>query len=224
MTDLFFQQPRHAIRGSPHALTDLRFALEPAGQPDIDIAVLVGRDPRLGLHVALGHHWSGFHGRMDLVPRAVEETSIDEGHAITRFINARRKVGARTALFVHDAKFDRIRRQAQRVFHPTVQVVRKCHLFGSVHLGFDHVDRAGDGIAQAIRFAEVMLGDQDCEEGIHDTFGDLGTIRVEDGQCRHQVTDIADQHDRSALLGDTPPRAREFQVAVQTTREGFAAF
>jgi hypothetical protein len=55
-----------------------------AFEADIDVAILIGGDPGLCLHVALADHRAGFHGGVDLVAGAVEEAGVDEHHAVLR--------------------------------------------------------------------------------------------------------------------------------------------
>jgi hypothetical protein len=43
--NLVFHHVGHQIRHGPHALADLRAALQASGQADVDVAVLVGADP-----------------------------------------------------------------------------------------------------------------------------------------------------------------------------------
>src|SRR5690606_27178989 len=45
MADLLFEHRRHQVGHRPHALADLGDAGQAAGQPDVDVPVLVGGDP-----------------------------------------------------------------------------------------------------------------------------------------------------------------------------------
>ena len=67
MADLLLQHVRHAVWHGPHALADLRFSGQSAGQPDIDIPVLIGADPGGAFHVGLADHRPGLHRGVDLV-------------------------------------------------------------------------------------------------------------------------------------------------------------
>ena len=59
--DLLFQHRRHQVGHRPHALADLRAALQPTFQPDINVLVLIGTDPGLALDEVLAAEWPGFH-------------------------------------------------------------------------------------------------------------------------------------------------------------------
>ena len=54
----------------------------PQARPTATLCVLVGRDPRAGLHVALADHRAGLHRGVDLVAGAVEEAGVDEDDAV----------------------------------------------------------------------------------------------------------------------------------------------
>ena len=80
VTNLLSQHIAHQVWHGPHALADLSLALQSAGQSDINIAIFIGVDPRGHFHLTFGDHWASFHGRVDLITRAVQEPCIDEGH------------------------------------------------------------------------------------------------------------------------------------------------
>ena len=100
----------HPVGRGPHALADLGAAGEAGGQADLDVALLIGRQPGLGLDRVLAHHRAGFHGGVDLVAGAVEEAGVDEHDAVARGVDAGREVGAGAALLVHDADLDGVAR------------------------------------------------------------------------------------------------------------------
>ena len=95
MADLGLQHVGHPVGHGPHALADLRLALETAGQADIDILVFIGRQPFAGLHLALAHHGAGIHGGVHLIAGAVQEAGIDEDDAVLGGADAFLQVGAR---------------------------------------------------------------------------------------------------------------------------------
>src|SRR3546814_12321825 len=77
-----------------------------AGEADLDIAVLIGRDPVAGLHLALADHGTGVHRRVHLVARAVEEAGVDEDDAVLHRRDAGGEVGGGAAFLVQDRKSD----------------------------------------------------------------------------------------------------------------------
>ena len=80
---------------------------------------------------------------MNLVARAVEETCIDEGHAMFRGADTFSEVGTGAALFIHNAQLHRVLRQAECLFHMGKDFIGKGHFLGPVHLGLHHIDAAG---------------------------------------------------------------------------------
>src|SRR3984957_2642067 len=80
--DLLRQHVRHQVGHGPHALADLGAADQAVREPDVDVVVLVGEDPRLGLHVGLARHRPGLHRGVDLVAGAVEEAGVDEDEPV----------------------------------------------------------------------------------------------------------------------------------------------
>ncbi len=115
MADLLVEHVGHPVGHRPHALADLRLARQSASEADIDVAILIGDDPGLRLHVALAHHRPRFHRGMDLVPGAVEEAGIDEGDPVLRRADALLEVDRGAPLLIHDAKLHGVLRQAQRL-------------------------------------------------------------------------------------------------------------
>ena len=146
----------HAVGRRPHALADLGPPAQTAGQAGVDVPVLVGQDPPLRAHVGLAHHGAGEHRGVDLVAGAVEEAGVDEHHAGPGGADALGEVDRRAALLVHDPDLDRVRRQPERPLDGGEQVVGERHLVRAVHLGLDHVDRAGGGVAVGDGAGEVV--------------------------------------------------------------------
>ena len=100
----------HEIRHGPHAFSDLCLPVQAAGQTYIDVPVLIGVDPGLPLHGALGGDSTGFHAGMNLIAGAVKETRVDEHYALARAANTFGEVHGSAPLFVHDADFEGIAR------------------------------------------------------------------------------------------------------------------
>src|SRR5690606_21103279 len=113
--DLLLDHGAHQVGHGPHALADLRAALQAGGQADVDVVVLVGADPLLALHGGLAHHGAGFHGGVDLVTGAVEEAGVDEHHALGGGLDAGLEVDGGAALLVHDADLQGVAGQAEDV-------------------------------------------------------------------------------------------------------------
>ena len=88
MADLDRQHLRHPVRLRPHALADLGTAAEAAGQPHVQVGVLVGGDPGLPLDALLGQEGAGLHAGVDFVPGAVQKAGVDEDDASPRLVNA----------------------------------------------------------------------------------------------------------------------------------------
>src|SRR5690606_12841106 len=201
VADLLLEHAGHQVGHGPHALADLCLALQAAGQADVDVVVLVGADPLLGLHRGLAYHRAGFHGGVDLVAGAVEEAGVDEHHALARFLDAGLEVDRGAALLVHDADFQGVASQAENVFHATEQFGREGHLFRTVHLRLDDVDRAGASVLARGVALEVVHGGEAGEQAVHDAFRHFVAFLVEDGIVGHQVSDVADEQQGTAMQG-----------------------
>ena len=213
MADLLLEHGGHQVRHGPHALADLRLALQAAGQAHVHVVVLVGADPFLGLHGRLAHHRAGFHGGMDFVAGAVEEAGVDEHHALARFLDAGLEVDRGTTLLVHDADLEGVARQAENVLDAAEQFGGEGDFFRAVHLRLDDVHRAGAAVGAGGVALEVVDGDQAGEQAVHDAFRHFVACLVEDGVVGHQVTDVADEQQRASVQG-------QLAVAVGLGRRG----
>mmetsp|Transcript_86774 Transcript_86774/g.248963 ORF Transcript_86774/g.248963 Transcript_86774/m.248963 type:complete len:359 (+) Transcript_86774:220-1296(+) len=142
LSDLRLQHGLHAVRPGPHALTDLRLARKARVQPDVDVRVFVGPDPRLLPHVLLAHHGPSQHASVNLVACAVEETCVDEEHPRGGGSDTFAQVDAGAALLVHDAHLDRVPAQAEELLCPAEDHAGECDLARAMHLGLDDVHGA----------------------------------------------------------------------------------
>ena len=115
--DLGLDHLRHAVRHGPHALADLRLALEAAFEVDIDVPILVGLNPRGAFHVRLADHRARFHRGMNFVAGAVQEAGVDENDAVLCGADAFFQINGGAALLVHDAHLQGQRRQVERLFN-----------------------------------------------------------------------------------------------------------
>ena len=146
LADLLGHHVGHQVGHRPHALADLGASGETGGQTDVDVLILVGQDPRLGLHPTLADHRSGLHRGVDFVAGAVQESGVDEHHPVGGRLDTRLEVQGGPALLVHDADFDGVGRQAEDVLDAAEQLAGERHLVRSVHLGLDDVDRPGAAV------------------------------------------------------------------------------
>ena len=196
MRPLLCQHRRHLIGGRPHALADLRAPGQAAGQPDIDIAVLIGADPGHVLHRRLAQHRTGLHPGVNLIPGTVQKTCIDESHAPLGRADTFLEIGRSAPLFVHDPQLDRVRRQAKHRLDPGKDLIGKGHLFGAVHLRLDHIDGAGLRIARRRCLAQIMQRGQRGDHRVHHPLARLLPLAVGHHGGGHQVAHIAHQHQR----------------------------
>src|SRR5699024_9059683 len=190
VTDLLLQHGCHQVRHGPHAFTDLCLAGQAGGQTNVHVPVFVGGNPLLATHGGLAHHRTGFHGRMDFVTGTVEEAGIDEHHTLFGGSDTGFQVDGGAALFVHDAHFQGIALHAQHVFDTGKQLVGEGDLFRSVHLRLDDVHAAFAAVGTAGVAVQVVQGNQAGEQPVHDAFGQLVALLVENRRVGHQVANI----------------------------------
>ncbi|MCY1391936.1 hypothetical protein D9M71_67910 [compost metagenome] len=224
VADLLLEHGGHQVRHGPHALADLRLALQAGGQADVDVVVLVGADPLLGLHGALAHHGAGFHGGVDLVTGAVEEAGVDEHHALGGFPDAGLEVDRGAALLVHDADLQGVARQAEDVLDAAEQLAGEGDFFRAVHLRLDDVHAAGAAVLAAGAAIQVVDGDQAGEQAVLDAFRHFVAGGVEDRRVGHQVADVAHEQQGAAVQGQRGAVGfGVFAVRVHGAGEGAAA-
>ena len=72
---------------------------------------------------------------------------------------------------------------------------------------------------------EVVHGDQRRDDAVEDAFGHLVAVLVEHGAVRHQVPDVADQHQAAAVQGHLPLAigCRVDAIRVEPPRHRLAA-
>ena len=208
VADLGGEHGGHLVRRGPHALADLGAAGEARGQADLDVALLIGRQPGFGADRLLAHHGAGFHRGVDLVARAVQEAGVDEHDPRARGVDAGGEVGAGAALLVHDAQLDGVARQAQRVLDEIEQAHGKCDLVRPMHLGLHHIDRTRGAVLS--RAPQVVQGGGDGDEGVEHRLEHRMTF-VERRIAQHVVADVAHQHQAAAAQRQ---RALERRVAA----------
>ncbi len=170
---------------------------------------------------------------MHLVAGAVQKAGVDESNAAFGRVNTGLQVDAGAALFVHDAELDGAAWQAQHFFNAREQFVGKSDFSRAVHLRFDDVNRAFAGVANRVFGAalQVVHGDGGGHHGVQNTFRDFACfalfVGVQNRRVRHQVANIAQEHERAAVQHDLlafASRRRVDTVWVQAARHGLAAF
>ncbi len=224
VADLLLHHRGHQVRHGPHALADLRAALQAGGQADVDVVVLVGADPLLALHGGLAHHGAGFHGGVDFVTGTVEEAGVDEHHALGGGLDAGLQVDGGAALLVHDADLEGVARHAQHVFDAAEDLGGEGDFLRAVHLRLDDVDRAGAGVLAAGVAVEVVQGDEAGEQRVLDALGHFVAGGVEDGRVGHQVADVAHEQQAAAVQGQLGTVGLGVDaVGVHGAGEGLAA-
>ncbi len=191
MARLGRQHIAHAIRRCPHPLADLALARQARGQAYIDVAILIGLDPRRRLHCFFADHRTGFHHGVDLVTRAIQEAGVDKDHAVACRRDTVAEVHAGAAFLIHNAHFQRQRRQAQPVLHCCEQGTGKGHLFRSMHLGPHHIDGAGTAVTLILRPLQVMQTGQAGNGDVQNVLRDFAALSVQHGVGRQMQTHIA---------------------------------
>ena len=200
MADLLVEHVRHPVRCRPHALADLRFARQAAGEADLHVAVFVGRDPAACLHLALRDHRAGVHRRVHLVAGTVQEAGVDEDQPVANGVDARGQVRAGPPLLVHQPDLDRVAIEPQQIFDRVEQRVGQRRFVRPVHLGLDDVDRSGAAVATLP--PHVVQSDQAGNDRIEDAFGRFAAVWQAHGRCRHQMADVADEQQAAAGQSD----------------------
>src|SRR6201999_2611156 len=231
LADLLLHHVGHQLGHGPHALADLRPALEAGGEPGVDVVVLVGLDPGGALHRTLADHRTRLHRGVDLVAGAVQETGVDEHDPVRGGLDARPEVDRGAALLVHDADLQRALRQAEDVLDAAEQLAGERDLVRPVHLRLDYVDRPGAAVGQrpvAVAGLQAVNRGQAGEQRILDAFEHLvfSTVAVahDDGVVRHQVADVADEQQAAAGQGQLAASGRLVgAVLVEHAVDGLAA-
>ncbi len=173
----------------------------PHHQADINVIVLIGLDPRAGAHVVLAHHRPGLHRGVDFIAGAIKKAGVDEHHAIGCSANAGGEIHRCAALFVHDAHFHGVARQAQHILDARKNFIRERNLIRPVHFGFDDINGTRTRIADRTSAAQIVHGDENADRGVHQAFGNFGASAIERRIRIHVVADIADQHQAAAMQG-----------------------
>ena len=197
--DLLRQHVRHLVGRCPHALADLGMTGQAAGEADVDIPVLVGLDPGLGLHVVLADHRAGFHRSMDLVAGTIEETGVDEHDALRGVLDAGLEVDRGAALLVHDPDFDGVIGQRQHLFDPAEQLAGQRDFVWTMHLRLHDIDRAGAAVAGFRIAPEIVDREQAGDGSIEHAFRNFSAGGVEHRVGEHVMADIAHQQQAAAV-------------------------
>ena len=186
LADFLFQHGGHQIRHGPHALADLRAALQPASQPDIDIPILISGQPIGGFHIGLADHRPHFHGGVNFVTRAIEKAGIDENNARFGGADTFFQIHRGATFFVHNPHFQGLVGQAERFFHCAEQRIGEGHLFRPVHFRLHDIDRPlGRVFLRRIGLHQIVLGQKTGHDGVHNAFGNFIAAIIEDGRIGH---------------------------------------
>lgn len=203
--DLLFEHRRHQIGHRPHALADLGVTGQATFKPDVDVPVFIGADPGCLLHVTLADHRAGFHRGVHLVASAIEEAGVDEDDALAGRADAFLEVDRRAALLVHDAHLHGVGGHAERLFDTGENFAGEGDFLGAMHLRLDDIHGTLAGIHAATAVADIVEGNQRRHHRVHDALGHFLAVAVKDSRIRHEVADVADQHQRAAGKESVPP-------------------
>ena len=149
MSNLLRNHISHAIRRGPHAFADLRMTGQSTCQPHINIIIFISLDPSRRAHVILAHHRTCFKRGVDFIARAIQKACIDEHQPMLGRRNTSSQIHTGAPLFIHNADFDRIARQAEQILYPRKKIIGEAHFIRPVHFWFHNIDRALARIAQA---------------------------------------------------------------------------
>ena len=194
---LLRQHVRHRRGLGPHALADLGDAREARRERDVDVAVLVGGEPRRGLHVVLADHRARLHVGVDLVAGAVEEAGVHEDHPIRGGRDAGAEVERRALLLVHDPDLEGARGQAEVLLDGGEQLDGERDLVRPVLLGLDDVDAARARVRVPAAAAQVVQRRGDRDQRVEHAFGHVDPVDGH-GVGRHVVPAVAHEQQRAA--------------------------
>jgi hypothetical protein len=111
------------------------------------------------------------------------------------------QVDAGATLFVHDAELDGVAGQAQQGFDAVEQLAGEGHFGRSVHLGLDDVDEP----ARELTISSLPRRRRSCSAIVVVTTasrmpsGISLPVAPQHGRVRHQVADVAHEHQRAAV-------------------------
>ncbi len=138
------------------------------------------------------------HAGVNFIAGAIEETGVYENQPFPHRAYALLQVDSRAALLVHDADFERIPLDTQHILDTSEQVVRECRLGRPVHFRLDDVHAVASTVRQAVRRQCIGHGTGRGYERIEHALEDFVAAGIEYRIRRHQVTDIADEHQAAA--------------------------
>ena len=187
----------HFIWLGPHSLADLRLARKSAANSDIDVPVLVSKNPGLLLDRLLRQYRARAHTRMDFVAGTIKKSSIDEYHPALGRINTAWQVDSCTTLFVHDADLNGVSLKFEHLLNATEQRVREGNFLGAVHLRFYDIDAARPTIGPHSVSKPIRQCTCRRDDRVENSLEDVVAVGVSDSISRHQVADIANQQDAS---------------------------
>ena len=158
---------------------------------------------------------------MDFIAGAIKETGVDKDAAVFHGLDTGQKIGRGAALFVHHAKFDGVARKAEDILDPTIKRVGKGNLFGAVHLGLDHIDRACARISRS-GTGQIMHCGGHGDGGIQHDLG--GFLPIQKHRISgHQIPHVTHQKKRAARMGHRiARRVKVVNIGVQAAGDHLA--
>ena len=200
-----------------------------ATNADVDVAVFIGLDPRLRLHVVLADHGTGVHRGMNLITGAVKKARVDEGDSRLRGPNAFEEVDGGPSFFVHNPDLDGVLGQTEELLYAREQLDGERRFFRPMHFRFDDVYRAGPGVpnfnSRFICAHKIMQRTQRGDHSVDKSFWHLIAVSIENhGRC-HEMSNVAGEEQRATR----PLRRRSvgchvLPIVVQRTHERGATF
>ena len=143
---------------------------------------------------------------------------------LPRGANAFLEIDSGAPFLVHDANLDGVVRQSECTFHGAEQIAGERDFVRSVHFRFHDVDRALRRVAHTVGLAQVDHRDQHRAHRVEQAFVGLVAITIEHGRVRHQVADVAHEHQRAAVQRDVVAVGAGIPaVGVEAAREARAA-
>jgi hypothetical protein len=135
---------------------------------------------------------------MNFVTRAIEKSRVDENDALAHGANALGEVDRSATLFIHDADLDRVRLQVEHRLDTAKQRIGKRDFVRPMHLRLDDVDTSRTAVRLRVLAAAVHHGTGRRHDSIENAFENFVAIRVANRVGRHQVTDVAHEHEAAA--------------------------
>ena len=224
MGDLLLEHGGHEVGHGPHPFADLGPVRQPRRESNVDVVILVCSQEGLRAELGLADDRSRIERCVDLVSCAVEEAGVDKEDAVLRSSDRCFEVHRGSPLLIHHAELHCERGQPQQCLHTLEQFDGEQGFLGSVHLRLDNIDGAGAAVIESRGAVEIVHGAEGGEDRVEHPLTDLVSVTIEYRVCRHEVTDVPDEHEGSAVEGDRLPAHRcELAVGVHGAGESRTA-